>query len=426
MPSVSLSLAELAQHRATMESMLNNIAPTGSFSADAGSPIDSLALTSMPPNHTVILLTGTTGSLGSAALQDFIDCPSVKRVYALNRSSRSGKSLLERQTEAPVSRPFDPTSPSGRKVVLVEGDITADGFSGVDPELLEEIRENVTHIVHNAWRVNLTLPLDAFGELLKGMRTLIEFAIAAPFCSRFVFVSSISACQNMPVGITAPEAALPIDFAIGRMGYGESKWIGEAMLLRVASETGLEAVIARTGQVAGSKDGPWKPGDWVSLVVKTSMAIGSLPRMDDHCNWVTLDTASGALVDLTLASARGTAAAEVVHIVHPRPIPLESFFEMCGNFLGLPLISLSSWLDQLQLAPESQRDAYPAYKVFPVLKFMEVFGTRGYFPGMVVERGPALSKTMREVEALNAVNVRGWLQYWIKTGWIQPKPRSQL
>ncbi|KIY72605.1 NAD(P)-binding protein [Cylindrobasidium torrendii FP15055 ss-10] len=420
MSSVSLSTAELMQHRAAMESMLDDIAPVGGFSHTAVSHGASLEV---PSNDVVILLTGTTGFLGSAALQDFINCPSVKRVYALNRSSRSGRSLSERQLGAPANTPFDPTSQAGKKAVLVEADITAEGFS-MDPGLLEEIRENVTHIVHNAWRVHLALPVNAFSDVLRGMRTLIDFAITAPRCNRFVFVSSISTCQNIPTDIIAPETAVPIDFAIGRMGYGESKWIGEAMLLRAASETGLKAVIARTGQIAGSEAGPWKPGSWVSLVIKTSIAIGSLPTMNDHCNWVTLETAAGALVDLTLVPVEGTA--EVVHVIHPRPIPLDSLFEMCGNFLGLPLISLSSWLDRMQLAPQRQIDAYPAHKVISMLKVFAAVGTRGYFPEMMVERGPALSKTMREAEELKLAIVRGWLQYWIKTRWIQSKPRPQL
>jgi hypothetical protein len=44
---------------------------------------------SEPPTEDVIVITGTTGSIGSSILVDCLKCPNVKRIYALNRRLRT-------------------------------------------------------------------------------------------------------------------------------------------------------------------------------------------------------------------------------------------------------------------------------------------------------------------------------------------------
>jgi hypothetical protein len=84
----------------------------------------------------VVLLTGTTGGLGSFLLASLLQNQQVKKVYAFNRPGR--KPTKERQIEAFADRDLPVELLNGDKVIFVEGDSTAENL-GLDPSLYEEV-----------------------------------------------------------------------------------------------------------------------------------------------------------------------------------------------------------------------------------------------------------------------------------------------
>jgi hypothetical protein len=92
-----------------------------------------------PSSGEVVLLTGSTGGLGTQLLSHLVSLPDVSRIYALNRPSGDGlKSLRDRQVEALIERGLDVGIIDSPKVTLVEGDTAANGL-GLDPTLLGEV-----------------------------------------------------------------------------------------------------------------------------------------------------------------------------------------------------------------------------------------------------------------------------------------------
>jgi hypothetical protein len=67
-----------------------------------------------------VLLTGSTGGLGSHILEILLGLASVERVYAFNRPGRTP--ISERQTEAFVDRALNVHLLSSEKLVYLEGD----------------------------------------------------------------------------------------------------------------------------------------------------------------------------------------------------------------------------------------------------------------------------------------------------------------
>lgn len=61
-----------------------------------------------------------------------------------------------------------------------------------------QLRDNVTHIVHNAWPVDFKRPLQSFEKSLQGVRNLVDFALSSPYTDppRLLFVSSIGVFQR--------------------------------------------------------------------------------------------------------------------------------------------------------------------------------------------------------------------------------------
>jgi len=105
-----------------------------------------------PTDKKTVIVTGTTGGLGSHLLERLLLDPSVERVYAINRSSAGRTESLE-TIHAGVfkERGLDENAltegiASGRVKFVVAN--TAATKLGVNDELYEELR-SVTHILHN-------------------------------------------------------------------------------------------------------------------------------------------------------------------------------------------------------------------------------------------------------------------------------------
>jgi hypothetical protein len=78
-------------------------------------------------NGTVVLLTGSTGGLGSHILEIFLSLSSTERVYAFNRRGRTSAS--ERQRAAFIERGLDVALLSSEKLVYLEGDTAKEDLS---------------------------------------------------------------------------------------------------------------------------------------------------------------------------------------------------------------------------------------------------------------------------------------------------------
>ena len=89
-----------------------------------------------PFKREVVLITGTTGSLGTYLLARLLQDPRVFRVYALNRAGKG--SLLQRQEEACKDRGVDVSLLQSNKLRLVVGE-TSEKSLGVGDALYAEV-----------------------------------------------------------------------------------------------------------------------------------------------------------------------------------------------------------------------------------------------------------------------------------------------
>lgn len=149
---------------------------------------------SKAPVEETIVITGTSGSVGSSVLVECLKSTNVKRVYALNRPSADPSKV---QKEAFASRGFDPSLAGSPKLALLSADLASNDL-GVGELLLEELRTTVTHIIHAGWLINWSLDLPQFEDLIRGTRNLVDLALSSPLPSppRIVFISSIGVLRG--------------------------------------------------------------------------------------------------------------------------------------------------------------------------------------------------------------------------------------
>lgn len=89
----------------------------------------------------VVLVTGTTGSLGCHLLIQLVSRAEVKRIYALNRPFRGDKTIRQRQEASLLARGLDAKVLDSALLVLLEGNLVQPMFG-----LPEDVYNEVSHL----------------------------------------------------------------------------------------------------------------------------------------------------------------------------------------------------------------------------------------------------------------------------------------
>ncbi|KIY54025.1 acetyl-CoA synthetase-like protein [Fistulina hepatica ATCC 64428] len=371
----------------------------------------------------VVLLTGSTGSLGTAILAHLVEAPSVSRIYAFNRpSSGPRKATKQEQEELLKLRGYNPELAKSPKVVYVDGTLSREGLN-VANDLQEEIRASITHILHIAWNVDWKLSILSFEDCVAGVRGLVDLALTSPRPEppRLLFTSSVAVVRSTfhaKHSDEIPEAPITDARVPFGQGYGESKWVAEQILATAQEATSLRPVVARLGQISGGPNGSWNKRDWVPALVKSSVSLKCV------VSWVSLDDAAKILIE-----ARNSEHT-FVHLFHPRPIPWNLVTETCAKYLGLSTVPYSEWFDRLERTvssgiDEAKRSALPAGMLvdfFRTLKAMD--GTVGKdeealgMPKMALDNAMSASPTMRNMKQLSENNVIQWISFWTTIGFL--------
>lgn len=95
-------------------------------------------ISATPELGDVVLVTGTTGSLGCHLLAQLASNSGIRRVYALNRPPRDGKTIRQRQENALRARGLDVAILDQDQVVLLEGSLVQPMF-GLPDAIYNEV-----------------------------------------------------------------------------------------------------------------------------------------------------------------------------------------------------------------------------------------------------------------------------------------------
>ncbi|KAI0350560.1 acetyl-CoA synthetase-like protein [Trametes cingulata] len=366
-----------------------------------------------------VLVTGTTGRLGSHLLAQLLARPDVVKVYALNReSSGSVQALEKRQREAFRQWGLDEALLDGGKAVFYAVDLAKSNF-GLSQEAYDEMRSSVTQIIHNAWRVDFQVSLSSFEPLIAGARNLLDLALnsSVPGGPRVLFVSSISSLRNHAGSKPAQETLeTEPDLAVGT-GYSESKWVTEQLFGRAAEKTGLKTTSVRVGQVSGDqRTGGWNTTEWVAALVRASQRLGCIPVKDEEITWVAVDVVAAALQDMVDSNKRA------LHLVSPAPVQWNTVFVPIAEHLGLPTVPYAEWLAKLEQSAAAasagpgvgQHDA-----AHNLLGFFKSEGMGGAAVPLSTERAVRCSKSLANVRPIGREDALNYVKFWQKVGHVK-------
>ncbi|KAG6849167.1 hypothetical protein H0H93_010844 [Arthromyces matolae] len=318
----------------------------------------------------VVLLTGSTGNLGSEILLDLLKNDRVQHVYTFNRPSTRGDAIEDRQIKAFNERRLDTTFLRSEKLSYVLGDATRPDL-GIDHKHYD---------------------LVEFEPHIQATRNLADFLKAGPHAAhgRFLFTSSISIAQSWPPskGPYPEKIVTDASYAVG-IAYGASKYIAE----RVVSWVPMNAVAAAVVEAGSSNKTLPEAVNLVNprptnlIKINGYLTAATKKLLGIHLDPVSLDQW------LTILEQRHSASPETLRNLPPPA--LLSYFR-----------SVSNLMNQFSSSEVEAEHHLPTFAT-----------------DVMCQTSP---RTMEELREVRKEDAEMWIRYWQDIKFLDGKVKSRL
>ncbi|PYH88724.1 acetyl-CoA synthetase-like protein [Aspergillus ellipticus CBS 707.79] len=337
-------------------------------------------------NDQVLIITGTTGAIGSYLLDFALASPRVNHVICLNRSP-NGEA---RQTEA-SARPNLPNL-------------------GLAPDFHSKLAGSADRIIHNAWPVNFNHSISSFEPHLRGVRHLIELSARAQKSVPIIFLSSVATVEHWNGFI--PEIALEQEdnWSHTSTRYSRSKLASSMILDAAATSSGIPRAIIRVGQVAGPRGphGRWNPQEWLPSLIRSSFYLGLLPDslgVLGHLSWSPIEDIANIVLEVSGVTAQ-TSVKELdgyFHALNPKQTEWANLVPTLRELYGeriQKVVSLEEWVDALDKS-QAGRDGHVDRNPAVNLKLLDTY--------RVAARS---TRTGASMEKVSPDLMRHWCEQW--------------
>ena len=229
----------------------------------------------MPP--AAILLTGGTGFLGAFLLRDLLR-QTTATIYCLVRSADSIDGLDRLQQNLEYYQLWD--EGDRHRIVAIPGDLEQPLFSWNESDF-QTLAANIDTIYHSGAVVNWVYAYTDLkpGNVL-GTQEVLRFASQGKLKSVH-YISTVAVFESPDYAQrTISEANIATQSKGLYLGYSQSKWVAEQLLLQ-ARDRGIPVTIYRPPLISGdSQTGAWFTGDFSCRLIKGCIQMGMFPDLD--------------------------------------------------------------------------------------------------------------------------------------------------
>ena len=388
----------------------------------------------------IVILTGSTGTLGSYILDALLQSPTIAHIYCLNRAEDGLSSQIKKNQLLGLKHP-----PSNKRVSFLTVDLSQRFFNLTESQY-DELDSKATIVIHNAWTVNFNLFLSSFKPQLDNLINLLEFANRSAKSARFFYISSISSVisYSSTDGKT-PEKPVTAETAPGANGYSQSKYVAEQIIDHAAqtASPGRSVAFARVGQIAGAAkhSGIWNKAEWFPSMIISSVQIGAIPdslgSTFDRIDWVPIDLLADILVELALERGQPAASitiletqhADVYHPLNPHTTTWTSLRAIVLDELSshtakpIEVVPLREWVAKVRKEAESMvdggenvniEDALQRNPAAKLIDFFDDLASSEQVSTNQLEFSETLnsSKAMQGLEPIKDEWMRKWIREW--------------
>ncbi|KAI9657047.1 MAG: putative NRPS-like protein biosynthetic cluster [Bathelium mastoideum] len=389
----------------------------------------------------VVVLTGSTGTLGTFLLAALLDDTAVDHIYCLNRRDTGRETQQSRFESAHL-----PVESLDSRVTFLKANL-AEPRLGLRTQTYDSIRENATLIIHNAWPVNFNLSIESFRPQLAGLVNLFSLSTAARNMAHVFFVSSISSVLNL-----RNSSQLTLEETIGtttaplRNGYAESKFISEQLCDEASRHLHIPVSFARVGQIAGPvrRAGLWNPAEWIPSLVMSSIQMGLLPdslgSSLSSISWMPVDLLAEVIADITIRQTKLVPGsdvaveslpngAQVFHLQNPRVTSWPALLPGIRSTLqelskkSINVVPVGSWLAQVRRDLDhasgngTEESVAALVKEHPAVKLLDFFvgslSDNGQANNLDLTCSLAQSARLRTMEGVSNDWMHKWISEWL-------------
>ncbi|MDH6097392.1 thioester reductase domain-containing protein [Anabaenopsis sp. FSS-46] len=303
-------------------------------------PANAVSVDVAIPKH--IFLTGGTGFLGAFIIRELLQETDAD-IYCLVRAANGLEAKTKLQKNLQQYAIWDEKFNS--RLIAVVGDL-AKPLLGINPEQFQILASNIDTIYHSAALLNYVYPYSALKTAnVLGTQEVLRLACHAKV-KPVHYVSSVAVFESSAYAGHLVEEQDEFDHWEGiYLGYSQTKWVAEK-LVKVARDRGLPVTIHRPPLIAGdSKTGICNTHDFINLMTKGCLQMGTFPDVDYMLDMSPVDYVSKAIVYL---SRQPESVGKAFHLQHPQPISLKDLVEWVKSF-GYPIemIPYEEWQSKL-------------------------------------------------------------------------------
>ncbi len=265
------------------------------------------------PQH--LLVTGATGFLGAHLLAELLTRTEATALCLVRAtSSAEGHARIR----AALERHEVWDDAFLERIVPVVGSLGRPRL-GLRPPEWQHLAATVDGIFHGGAEVSFLHPY----ELLKPTNVLGTQEVLRLACTgavkpvHHVSTTYVFARFSYPPHTLFTEQMEPVHGLENTLGYTQSKWVGEQLVLE-AGRRGVPVYVYRPGRIAGhSRTGVCQTYDFVWQATKVGIEMGVAPLMDMTVDITPVDFVVAALVHL---SRQPQLQGRVFHLVSEEPI----------------------------------------------------------------------------------------------------------
>lgn len=273
-----------------------------------------------PPKR--ILLTGATGFLGVYLLQELLERTNAD-IYCLVRAFDriSAKERLQNNLE----RYSLWNRAIASRIIPVVGDLSKP-MLGLDTDTFNTLAATIDTIYHSAAMLNYVYPYSAMKAAnVSGTQEILRLACQGK-TKPVHYVSSVAVFENAAYAGQVVREQDSFDRWEGIcLGYSQTKWVAEK-LVKIAGERGLPISIYRPPLIAGhSKTGVSNTDDFICLMLKGCIQMGSFPDLNYLLDMSPVDYVSRSIVYL---SQQPASLGRAFHLQHPQPVRVNKIVQL--------------------------------------------------------------------------------------------------